>query len=448
MLFLQGFSGDNVYAGSYKWAGQSVAGSDSARFFTDRFNDLTSGASELSALTLDGVNGVWYSDLSRWNNTISQQQYDKGLSDAALSHKLPFRVDQEFPSDILASTQYGARTVARCTSDANPCPGKGPTGPWAPRPGPCLPDPRWTELVGAALLLAPVGMVRARVYRLLVAPTNLVSVSSRNVLTRIVSVCRVCCNNDVCLACVQRPFTDVMWTTSVQSADPRWGVGAKRPTVVHDLIVSTLSAGPVGFGDLVGNTDAQLLAMATRKDGNILKPAATALRIERCGKSPFLRHFVLVLPRQARDKHRKKVFSAGGISPLQSVVQRSGPRPQGRLVAQTAGATLAQTRWCSSASMRRKRMRRKTIEQARMSCGGGVFLRQMLTARHQAVRHWSWPSYGRLLLRARSCSSRRCSAPKLVPEPSTTAAATGTADSAPPRGPPPPPAAALVSQAA
>ncbi len=61
----------------------------------------------------------------------------------------------------------------------------------------------------------------------------------------------------------------------------RWGVGAKRPTVVHDLIVATLSAGPVGFGDLVGHTDAELLSKATRKDGNILKPAATALRIER-----------------------------------------------------------------------------------------------------------------------------------------------------------------------
>ena len=123
MLFLQGFSGDNVYRGTYKWAGQSVAGVDSARFFGDRFNDLTSGASEMSALTLDGVGGVYYSDPSRYNNTAAQQLYDKGLSDAALSHKIPFRVDQESPSDILASVQYGARTVARCTGDACPCPG-------------------------------------------------------------------------------------------------------------------------------------------------------------------------------------------------------------------------------------------------------------------------------------------------------------------------------------
>ena len=164
------------YASTYKWAGQSVAGADSARFFTDRFNDLTSSPSQISALTLDGVGGVWYSDPSRYNNTEAQQQYDQGLSDAALVHKIPFRVDQELPSDILASVQYGARTVGRCTYDANPCPGEGATGPWAPRPGPCVPDSRWTELAGAALLLAPVGM---------------------------------------------RPFTDVIWTTSVQSDDPR-----------------------------------------------------------------------------------------------------------------------------------------------------------------------------------------------------------------------------------
>jgi hypothetical protein len=164
---------------------------------------------------------VYYSDVSRYNNTASQQLYDKGLSDAALAHKLPFRVDQESPSDILASVLYGSRTVARCTYDANPCPGKGATGPWAPRPGPCVPDSRWSELAGAALLLAPLGV---------------------------------------------RPFTDVLWTTATQSDDPRWGVGATRPTVLHDLIVATLSAGPIGFGDLVNHTDVQLLGLALRGD--------------------------------------------------------------------------------------------------------------------------------------------------------------------------------------
>ena len=62
-----------------------------------------------------------------------------------------------------------------------------------------------------------------------------------------------------------RPFTDDIWTIETQG-DPRTGAGARRPTVVHDLIVSTLSGGPVGFADLMNHTNASLLAMATRAD--------------------------------------------------------------------------------------------------------------------------------------------------------------------------------------
>eukprot|EP01052_Picozoa_sp_SAG31_P041356 SAG31_NODE_6249_length_2103_cov_0.889721_2_plen_338_part_00 len=70
------------------------------------------------------------------------------------------------------------------------------------------------------------------------------------------------------------------WTTETQG-DPRTGAGARRPTVMHDLIVAVLSAGPVGFADLLNHTNQSLLRMAIRKDGTILKPAATALRAER-----------------------------------------------------------------------------------------------------------------------------------------------------------------------
>ena len=209
---------------------------DAARFFADRFKELTTGDSACSALTLDGVNDVFFSDVSRYNNTWAQTAYDKGLADAALAHALPIRIDQQLPSDILASVLYGARTVARCTSDANPCGGKDPSGPYATHGWPhCSVPSRYIELAGVALLLAPLHV---------------------------------------------RPFTDDLWTIETQG-DPRTGAGARRPTVVHDLIVSTLSAGPVGFADLLNHTNASLLALATRQDGTILKPAATALRVER-----------------------------------------------------------------------------------------------------------------------------------------------------------------------
>ena len=70
----------------------------------------------------------------------------------------------------------------------------------------------------------------------------------------------------------------------MQSKDPRWGVGAMRPTVEHDLVVATITAGPVGFGDLINGTNATLLRKALRQDGTILKPASAALRVDRYWK--------------------------------------------------------------------------------------------------------------------------------------------------------------------
>lgn len=71
----------------------------------------------------------------------------------------------------------------------------------------------------------------------------------------------------------------MIWTTSPQT-DPRWGT-AFRSNLVHDTITSTLSAGPVGFGDLINGTNVTLLHRAIRVDGTILKPASTALRVDR-----------------------------------------------------------------------------------------------------------------------------------------------------------------------
>ncbi len=47
-----------------------------------------------------------------------------------------------------------------------------------------------------------------------------------------------------------------------------------------NLIISTLSAGPVGVGDALGETDAQNLAAVIRRDGVIVKPDAPLLPID------------------------------------------------------------------------------------------------------------------------------------------------------------------------
>jgi hypothetical protein len=207
MLFVQGYAADNVYRADYQFAGQSVSGKDSHRFHTDRFGQLVSGVSQCSALTLDGLDEVWLSDKSRYTTTHEQALYDAGLADAALAHGLPIRVDQEAPNDLLASVQYGARTVARCTYDANPVPNDG-----------ACEQTRFQQLGENSLFLRAVGV---------------------------------------------RPFTDDIWTTSPQG-DPRWGPTAYRCSYVHVTIAASLSAGAVGFDDLINGTDASLLGRATR----------------------------------------------------------------------------------------------------------------------------------------------------------------------------------------
>merc|ERR1719506_2055354 len=71
---------------------------------------------------------------------------------------------------------------------------------------------------------------------------------------------------------------DVLWTTEHQPGNP---YHRDRPNVQHDAIFTTLSTGPFGIGDMLGCTNATLIAAATRSDGVILKPAAAALRIDR-----------------------------------------------------------------------------------------------------------------------------------------------------------------------
>lgn len=183
------------------------------------------GRSTCSALTVDGVGGVHYTAPERCTNVQHQPAHDKrpfrGSPGAQTSH--PHR-HQESPSDILASVQHGTRTVGRCTCDANPC--------VAQRP--CTRDSR---LDGACRGVPPRSFHRHAALHW--------------------------CHLD----------------TSVQTGGPRWSVGAMRPTVVHDIIVATATAGPVGFGDLVNQINAHLLKKAIRKCGTILKPASAALRL-------------------------------------------------------------------------------------------------------------------------------------------------------------------------
>jgi hypothetical protein len=79
------------------------------------------------------------------------------------------------------------------------------------------------------------------------------------------------------LAALQiRPVMDVLWTIESQPTRN----GGTRPDIVHEIIIATLTTGPVGFGDAINYTNATLLRQATRADDVILKPAAAAARVD------------------------------------------------------------------------------------------------------------------------------------------------------------------------
>jgi hypothetical protein len=79
------------------------------------------------------------------------------------------------------------------------------------------------------------------------------------------------------LAALQiRPVMDVLWTTSVQPTPN----GGNRPHIAHEIIIATLTTGPVGIGDAENFTNTTLLRQATRADDVILKPAAAAARLD------------------------------------------------------------------------------------------------------------------------------------------------------------------------
>ncbi len=60
------------------------------------------------------------------------------------------------------------------------------------------------------------------------------------------------------------PFKDVFWSTSVQPASP-YGISAR------EILIATLSTGPVSPGDAINYTNVQRIMKCCRQDGLILK---------------------------------------------------------------------------------------------------------------------------------------------------------------------------------
>jgi hypothetical protein len=67
------------------------------------------------------------------------------------------------------------------------------------------------------------------------------------------------------------PFKDVFWSTSFQPGSP-YGIGAHEVLPEREILIATLSTGPVGPGDGINYTNVERIMKCCRKDGLILKP--------------------------------------------------------------------------------------------------------------------------------------------------------------------------------
>jgi hypothetical protein len=67
------------------------------------------------------------------------------------------------------------------------------------------------------------------------------------------------------------PFKDVFWSTSIQPGSP-YGNSSREVLPEREILVATLSTGPVGPGDAINYTNVERIMKCCRQDGLILKP--------------------------------------------------------------------------------------------------------------------------------------------------------------------------------
>ena len=76
------------------------------------------------------------------------------------------------------------------------------------------------------------------------------------------------------------PFKDVLWSTSTQPGSP-YGPNASEVFPDRQILMATLSTGPVGVGDGINFTNVERIMRCCRQDGLILKPDRAITAINR-----------------------------------------------------------------------------------------------------------------------------------------------------------------------
>lgn len=157
------------------------------------------------------------------------------------------------------------------------------------------------------------------------------------------------------------PSKDTLWTRSPQPATwsdtKQHGEYTSQPHVALDAVLATLSLGPVGISDALGETDVELISQAYRcaRDGTLLRPSRPLSLVD----SAFANRSAGVPSADVRGTH---ATVGGGHTSYYVVAWRTGvpvtlrptdlypaPQPRGRLAVREhvlRGGSAAQHHGC------------------------------------------------------------------------------------------------------
>ena len=196
-----------------------VTPADSYRFFSDQFDlgaQHTGGRENFAAYEIDFLDSNFAGSASMFETVASADEWYAGMADAALERGLVIQYCLPSSTDMLQSLRHPAVVQARASADYVNV------------------DDNPRGLGGTSLLMGALAMA---------------------------------------------PSKDTLWTASPQpptySDTIEGGTYTTQPHVQLDAVLATLSLGPVGISDGLGQADVGLISQAFRSptDGTLLRPA-------------------------------------------------------------------------------------------------------------------------------------------------------------------------------
>ena len=210
-------------------------------------------------------------------------RYLKGFADAALKHGVSHQLCMSMPSQVMDSLLLPAVTNARASPDNTP-----------------TNENRWL-IAYTSLMMWPLDV---------------------------------------------QPFADNVWSMSHEPAEP-YGPGVFRHNVELQMLITTLTAGPVGIADEIGFTNATLVLQTCTANGTLLQPdksTRTSERVPEVWKRPQSEEAGSLAQPARSSSCNVMQRSIAGIICVGHERNHPRPRTHERVVAGTLGATRSRTR--------------------------------------------------------------------------------------------------------